>query len=83
MEKYLLVVVYVYENLCAYLLGKKMIVHTNLTVLRYLMANKEAKLRLIRCILLLQDFNFEEKNQKSCENQVADYLSQLKSNNEK
>ncbi|XP_073039239.1 uncharacterized protein [Primulina eburnea] len=44
---------------------------------RYLFAKKDAKPRLIRWILLVQEFDFEVKDRKECENQVADHLSKL------
>ena len=43
-------------------------VHTDHAALRYLMAKKDAKPRLIRWALLLQEFNFEVKDRKGCEN---------------
>jgi len=43
------------------------------------MAKNDAKPRLIRWVLLLQEFNFEVKDRKDCENQVADHLSRLES----
>lgn len=46
--------------------------------LRYLTAKKEVKPRLIRWILLLQEFNIEIRNKKGCENLVADHLSRIK-----
>lgn len=38
---------------------------------------KDDKPRLIRYVLLLQEFSFEVKDQKICKNQVVDYFSQL------
>ena len=42
------------------------------------MAKKDAKPRLIHWVLLLQEFDFEVKDRKWIENQVADHLSRLK-----
>ncbi|XP_049376934.1 uncharacterized protein LOC125841805 [Solanum stenotomum] len=47
-EQELLAVVYAFEKFRAYLLGTKVIVHTDHAALRYLMAKKDAKIRLIR-----------------------------------
>ncbi|WMV29467.1 hypothetical protein MTR67_022852 [Solanum verrucosum] len=49
----LLAIVYVFKKFRAYLLGTKVLVHTNHVVLWYLIAKKEVKLRLIRWVLLL------------------------------
>ena len=41
------------------------------------MAKKDAKPRLIRWVLLLQEFDFELMDRKGNENQVVDNLSRL------
>ena len=38
------------------------------------MVKKDAKPRLIRWVLLLQEFNFEVRDRKGTENEVADHL---------
>ncbi|XP_070008409.1 uncharacterized protein [Nicotiana sylvestris] len=55
----------------------EVIVYTDHVALRYLMAKKDAKRRLIRWVPLLLEFDFEVKDRKGTENQVADHLSRL------
>ncbi|CAM8999252.1 unnamed protein product [Rhodiola kirilowii] len=76
-EKELLAVVYAFEKFRPYLVGSKTIVYTDHAAIKYLMTKKDAKPRLIRWILLLQEFTIEIKDKKGVENVVADHLSRV------
>ena len=54
-EKELLAVVFAFEKFISYLVGSKVIVHTDHVALKYLMQKKDAKLRLLRRILLFRN----------------------------
>ncbi|XP_070029736.1 uncharacterized protein [Nicotiana sylvestris] len=75
MEKELLAVVFAIEKFCPYLMGAKVIVHTDHAAIRYLMSKKNSKARLMRWVLLLKEFDIDIQDRKGSENQVADHLS--------
>ena len=76
-EKELLAVVFALEKFRSYLLGTKVIVFSDHSALRHLLSKKDAKPRLIRWILLLQEFDLEIRDKRGCENVVADHLSRI------
>nr|GFC97129.1 reverse transcriptase domain-containing protein [Tanacetum cinerariifolium] len=73
----MLAVVYTFEKFCSYLIMNKSIVYTDHSVLKYLFAKKDAKARLLRWILLLQEFDFKVIDTRGAENYAADHLSRL------
>ena len=73
----MLAVVFVLDKFCAYLVGSFIIVFTDHSALKYLLTKQDAKARLIRWILLLQEFNLQIRDKKGMENVVTDHLSRL------
>ncbi|GJR27832.1 reverse transcriptase domain-containing protein [Tanacetum coccineum] len=76
-EKDLLAVVYAFEKFRSYHLYVQSIVYTDHSAIKYLFAKKDAKARLMRWILLLQEFDIDVRDKKGAENLAADHLSRL------
>nr|GEZ96580.1 hypothetical protein [Tanacetum cinerariifolium] len=76
-DKEMLAVVYAFKKFRSYLIMNKSIVYTDHSALKYLFAKKDAKARLLRWILLLQEFDFKVINTRGAENYAADHLSCL------
>nr|GFA61649.1 reverse transcriptase domain-containing protein [Tanacetum cinerariifolium] len=69
--------VYAFEKFLSYLIMNKSIVYTDHSALKYLFAKKDAKERLLRWILLLQEFDFKVIDTKGAENYAAGHLLRL------
>ena len=76
-KKELLAVVYALDKFRAYLIGSDIIIFTDHSALKYLVTKKNVKARLIRWVLLLQEFNLQIRYKKGVENVVSDHLSRL------
>ncbi|GKB18946.1 reverse transcriptase domain-containing protein [Tanacetum coccineum] len=70
--------VFAFDKFRSYLILSKTIIHTDHSALKHLFKTQNAKPRLIRWILLLQEFFIEIKDRKGTKNVVADHLSRIK-----
>ncbi|RDX72758.1 Retrovirus-related Pol polyprotein from transposon 17.6, partial [Mucuna pruriens] len=80
-EKEHLAIVFSLDKFCSYLLSSKIIIFSNHAALRFLLKKPDEKPRLIRWMLLLQEFDIKIRDKKGAENYVADHLSRTKRDN--
>ena len=73
----MLAVVYALDKFHAYLVRSDIIIFIDHSVLKYLLTKQDSKARLIRWVILLQEFNLQIKDKKGVENVVVDHLSRL------
>ncbi|GJS33264.1 reverse transcriptase domain-containing protein [Tanacetum coccineum] len=66
----MLAMVYAFEKFRSYLIMNKSIVYTDHSALKYLFAKKDVKARLLRWVLLLQEFDFKVIDTKGAENYI-------------
>ncbi|RDY08812.1 Tf2-11, partial [Mucuna pruriens] len=76
-EKELLAILFALNKFRSYLLCSKVIIFSDHAALKYLLKKPDAKPRLIRSMLLLQEFDLEIRNKKGTNNAVADHLCRI------
>ncbi|RDX75376.1 Retrovirus-related Pol polyprotein, partial [Mucuna pruriens] len=81
-EKELLAIVFTLDKFRSYLLGSKIIVFSDHAALWFLLKKPGAKPKLIRWMLLLQEFDIEIRDRKGVENSIADHLSRIEGEND-
>ena len=76
-EKEFLALVFACDKFRPYIVDSKVTFHTDHAAIKYIMEKKDAKPRLIRWVLLPQEFDMHIIDRKGAWNPVADNLSRL------
>jgi len=72
-----LAVIFAFDKFYSYLIGSKILIYIDHATLKYLLSKKDAKARLIRWILLIQEFDLEIYDKKGAETVIADHLFRI------
>ena len=75
--------IFAFDKFRSYLLGSKVLVFTDHVTFKYLLSMKDSKPRLIKWVLLLQEFDIEIKDKKGIKNVVPGHFSRLESEERK
>nr|GEX79400.1 reverse transcriptase domain-containing protein [Tanacetum cinerariifolium] len=73
----MLAVVYAFETFRPYLVLSKSIVYTDHSALKYLLSKQDTKPRLLRWVLLIQEFDIIIRDKKGTKNLTENHLSRL------
>ena len=76
-EKEIITIVYALEKFISYLVGSRVIIFTDHGAIKYLLTKVDSKPRLIRWVLLIQEFDIMIKDKKGSKNVVVGHLSRL------
>jgi hypothetical protein len=76
-KKELLAVVFAFEKLRSYIVNSKVNAFTDHVAIKYLLSKKDAKPRLIRWMLLLQEFDMKIRDKKGSDNVLVNHLSRM------
>ncbi|XP_028802716.1 uncharacterized protein LOC114757797 [Neltuma alba] len=76
-EKELFAIVFGLEKFRSYILHTKVTVFTDHSAIKYLFKKPDSKPRLIRWVMLIQEFDVEIRDKSGAENMVADHLSRI------
>jgi len=70
-------VVFAFKKVRSYLSGSHVIIFTDHATVKHVLSKKDAKSRLVRWMLLLQEFDYEIGDRKCSKNAITNHLSTI------